>query len=259
MSLKSIIGSSVQRVVNVVWPPRSLLSEKRVEHQGTIEAEIWADLPFISGPICYCCGIPMEGSFHPESLCGACSAQAPSFDMARAVLEYDDLTRPLVLQLKHAGRKDGVKTYANWLAQIAPNLDGIDLIVPVPAHWTRIFERGFNQAAWLSQALSKLCKKPWRPDVLIRRRKTVSQNGLSQKGRQRNVEGAFSAISSLNGMNILLVDDVYTTGATLESCAKALKRAGARTVYAVSLLRVCRPQTIDIVDEPIADEIDAKI
>lgn len=182
-------------------------------------------------------------------------AEPPAFDKARAVLAYDDLTRPLVLALKHAGRKDGVKLFANWIAQIVPNIDEIDLIVPVPAHWTRLFERGYNQAAWLAQALGKQSRKTWRPDVLIRHRKTGSQNGLSLKGRQRNVQGAFKVVRRLDGMSILLVDDVYTTGATLEACAKALKRSGARNVYAVSLLRVCKPKTIDEIDEPILEKL----
>lgn len=257
MSLKSILGWSVHKVSNLIWPPRSLLSEKRVEHQGTIEAELWCDLPFIAGPICYCCGIPMQGAFHPESLCGVCMAEPPAFDKARAVLAYDDLTRPLVLALKHAGRKDGVKLFANWIAQIVPNIDEIDLIVPVPAHWTRLFERGYNQAAWLAQALGKQSGKTWRPDVLIRHRKTGSQNGLSLKGRQRNVQGAFKVMRRLDGMNILLVDDVYTTGATLEACAKALKRAGAKNICAVSLLRVCKAKTIDDIDGPILEKLNA--
>ncbi|KAF0117300.1 MAG: putative phosphoribosyl transferase [Hyphomonadaceae bacterium] len=257
MALKTILSSSVHKLSNLIWPPRSLLSDKRVEHQGTIEAELWSELPFIAGPICFCCGVPMEGVFHPESLCGVCMAQPPAFDKARAVLAYDDLTRPLVLALKHGGRKDGVKLFAIWMAEITPNIDDLDLIVPVPAHWTRLFARGYNQAAWLAQALSKQCAKPWRPDVLIRQRKTGSQNGLSLKGRQRNVQGAFRVKGRLDGMKILLVDDVYTTGSTLEACAKVLKRAGANQICSVSLLRVCKPKTINDIDEPILEKLNA--
>lgn len=257
MSLNHYFSAALNKATNLVWPPRSLLSNKRIETQSTIEAEIWKDLPFLSGPKCFCCGVPMEDSFHPESLCGPCIAVPPHFDIARAVLAYDDLTRPLVLALKHAGRKDGVKLFAKWMKQYCPN--DSDLIVPVPSHWTRLFERGFNQAAWLAQALARETKIKWSPEILIRHRKTNSQNGLSTKGRARNVQGAFSVKGDIKGKNIILIDDVYTTGSTLDACAKALKKAGAKKVIAIALLRVCKPIVIEEFETPIIEKLDYEI
>lgn len=243
----------LRKTADIIWPPRSLLSENRVERQGTIEFEKWQELNFVSGAKCSCCGIPLEDSFAPDVLCGACIAEAPIFDSARAPLIYDDVSRQLILALKHAGRKDGVKLMANLMKDACEKIDHADLIIPVPLHWTRLFSRGFNQSAWLAQEISRLSGAKWCPHTLIRKRKTESQNGKSFVGRRRNMDGAFQVKKSVKGQNILLIDDVFTTGATVRACARTLKHAGAQSVDVITLLRVNRPRTIEIDNEPIND------
>ncbi len=243
----------LRKTADLIWPPRSLLSEALVERQGTIEFEKWQELNFISGSKCSCCGIPLEDSFAPDVLCAACIAEKPIFDSARAPLIYDEYSKPLILALKHAGRKDGAKLMANLMKEASFDFENIDLIIPVPLHWTRLFSRGFNQSAWLSQELSKLMQKPWCPDTLVRRRKTESQNGKSFIGRRRNMGGAFATKKPIMGKNILLIDDVFTTGATVRACARTLKRAGANRVDVLTLLRVNRPRSIELDKEPIID------
>jgi ComF family protein len=120
-------------------------------------------------------------------------------------------------------------------------IEEADFIAPAPMHWRRLAERSFNQAAWLAKALARATGKPWRPSALRRVKKRRSQEGLSASERRRNVQGAIKAGGRFEGKTILVVDDVFTTGATLEACARALRKAGAAKVHGVTLARVVRP------------------
>src|SRR5262249_8074795 len=135
--------------------------------------------------------------------------------------------------------------FARWLTRAGTALvDDADLIVPVPLHWLRLFSRRYNQAALLASALGKLADKPAVNDLLVRRRHTPSQGGLRAPARHRNRAGAFALHrrrrSLVAGKRILLVDDVFTTGATVSSCARAMLRGGARAVDVLTLARVVR-------------------
>ncbi|HVY02299.1 MAG TPA: ComF family protein [Caulobacterales bacterium] len=239
-------GKLVTIAADLIWPPRSLLSERIVSRPGVIEPELWARLTFLSAPCCARCGFPFELDAGPDALCGACAAEPPAFDRARAALAYDDLSRTLVLDIKRGARRDGLRAYAAWMRLAGAELiEQADVLIPTPLHWTRLVGRRFNQAAWLAQALGGLCAKPVDLFALRRVKRRRSQAGLNAGQRRRNVTGAFAAAKSggsrLNGKNVVLVDDVFTTGATAEACARALKRAGARRVDVLTLARVVRP------------------
>jgi ComF family protein len=231
---------------DLIWPPRSLLSERIVSRPGAIEPELWVRLAFLSPPCCARCGFPFELDAGAEALCGACAAEAPAFDRARAAVAYDDLSRTLVLDIKRGARRDGLPAYAAWMRLAGAGLvEEADVLVPAPLHWSRLLARRFNQAAWLAQALGALAGKPVDLFALRRVKRRKSQAGLDAGQRRRNVTGAFrvgaAGARRLNGKNVLLVDDVFTTGATAEACAKALKRAGAARVDVLTLARVVRP------------------
>jgi ComF family protein len=233
---------------DLIWPPRSLLSDARVAKAGTIEPDLWQALEFLYGSTCHRCGVPLPEATAPESICPSCLAHLPNYRFMRSALAYDDVSKPLVLGMKHGARKDGVAVYANWMIEAAPFVQHADLIVPVPLHWTRLFSRGYNQAGWLAQAIAKRSGRPYSPQALIRKRRTPSQNGLSSAGRARNVEGAFVVGQDVVGKHIVLVDDVFTTGATIKACTKVLLRAGAATVDGVAMARVVRPTQIEVPD-----------
>jgi ComF family protein len=235
-------------LTDLIWPPRSLLSDARVAKAGTIEPELWQAIDFLYGISCVSCGVPLPQATAPESLCPVCLAKKPAFRHMRAALAYDDISKPLVLSMKHGARKDGVSVYAAWMIEAAPFARDVDMIIPVPLHWTRLWTRGYNQAGWLAQAIARKLGKHYAPLALLRKRRTPSQNGLSSSGRMRNVEGAFAVAQDVAGKHILLVDDVYTTGATINACAKALLKAGAATVDGIAMARVVRPTEVDVPD-----------
>ncbi|MEM8919959.1 MAG: ComF family protein [Pseudomonadota bacterium] len=237
------------RTINgLVWPPRSLITGELVEGPGLIEPEYWRMLDFVTAPLCIRCGAPFEAylgeAADADQSCAACIAKPPAYDRARAALAYSDVSRDLILPLKYAGRRDGLALMASWTVNAGKELcDDAELIVPIPLHYTRLARRGFNQAGWLAAAISRQTGVPLSVDALKRVRATPTQAGKSARGRRRNVAGAFSVRrpKRVKDRRILLVDDVFTTGATVEACAKVLRRAGAVSVDVVTVARVVRP------------------
>ena len=175
------------------------------------------------------------------------SRLSPAFDRARAIMRYDDASRKPVLALKHADRLDLVPAFGRWLERSGRELLGqSDVIVPVPLHRLRLWRRRYNQSAELARALARHGALAVDPFALCRTRPTPSQGQMpSASARRKNVRGAFTVPenrrSAVDGKVVLLVDDVLTTGATANACAKALKRAGAAKVFVLALARVVRP------------------
>jgi ComF family protein len=161
-------------------------------------------------------------------------------------MRYDDASKAMLLALKHADRLDLAPGFARWLERTGRELIAeTDLIVPVPLHRGRFWLRRYNQSAELARALSRLCARPFDPTLLVRARATPSQGEMSSvAARRRNVSGAFrvpkSSRTRLRERNILLIDDVLTTGATVDACAQALERAGAARVLVLAMARVSR-------------------
>ncbi|MBY9066393.1 ComF family protein [Hyphomonas sp. WL0036] len=234
-----------------LWPPRSLISGDRGEGAGPLKPEEFQKIRFLTDPVCNWCGVPLDYDIGPEAECPACIARPPRWDRARAAFVYDEVSRRPVLDLKRAGRRDGLEILAGWMARSGSQLlEEADLIVPVPLHYTRLIKRGFNQSAWLAQAVGKGTGRRVCVDALKRTRRTPSQAGLSNRARRRNVTGAFDVRASrhklVEGKRILLIDDVLTTGATLNACVRALKRAGARQIDVLVLARVVREVDVTI-------------
>jgi ComF family protein len=237
----------MRAVVDGLLPPCCLGCGAGVERQGTLCAECWTSLTLLGPPCCACCGHPFPYAADDVALCAACSARPPVFDSARAVFRYDDASRTLVLRFKHADETHGAAFFGHWLARAGMPLCGrADLIAPVPLHRWRLLARRYNQAALLAGALARAADKPLAVDLLQRRRHTPSQARLSPVARRRNVRAAFALrrqwTERVRDRRVLLVDDVFTTGATVEECARVLRRAGASGVDVVTLARVVRPR-----------------
>lgn len=228
--------------LDLLLPRDTLDGEARVGAHG-LPADAWARIHFLDGPVCDGCGAPFDYDPGPGVRCSACMARPRAFDAARAACLYDEVSRDPILKLKHADRTDLAPMFARWLSRAAAELlEEAEAIAPVPLHPARLLGRRYNQAAEVARPLAALAAVPYLPDALVRRRATESQGGKSGAGRRRNVAGAFHVPErrrrQVEGRRILLVDDVMTTGATLEGCAKALKRAGAVRVDVAVLARV---------------------
>jgi ComF family protein len=238
--------ATANRLLDLLFPPRSL-NEDRQDLDGVqsfgMTAAAWGRIHFIEAPFCDGCGAPFDFDLGFGARCAPCQARTPAFDRARAACLYDEHSRDLILKLKHADRTDLAGLFARWLsravADIAPD---IDAVAPVPLHRWRLLGRRYNQAAEIARPLARMRGLAYFPDAVIRKRATASQGGRSGSSRRRNVAGVFSVApgwrTRVAGKRILLVDDVLTTGATVEGCARALKAAGAARVDVAVIARV---------------------
>lgn len=230
------------RTLNVLFPPQCLGCDVLVPTHGTLCVGCWEKIRFITEPMCACCGLPFEYAIGDGALCGECLREHPPFSRARSAFVYDEHSKSLILKFKYNDQLYLSSVYNTWLAKAGADLIAAsDLIVPVPLHWRRFVGRRYNQAALLAQSLAKKTRLPVQENVLMRKRATTQQTGLSRKQRQDNVRGAFAVNprhkAAIQGKSVLLIDDVFTTGATLSTCAEVLLKGGAGNVNVLTLAR----------------------
>ncbi len=241
-----------QTFLNEILPPVCPVTLEPVERQGMLASRAFQALDLIAPPCCRVCGRPFASQtlFDSEEigedlLCAECLNHPPPFDKARAALVYNDGSRRLILAFKHGDKTFLTKTLVPFMYQAGRQiLDESDYLVPVPLHYFRLLHRRYNQSALLSTVLSRLCGKETLLDALIRLRHTPMQGRRSAEQRRKNVRAAFAlrpgAAEKINGKAVCLIDDVYTTGATVRECAKELKRMGASRVFVLTLSRTSR-------------------
>lgn len=235
-----------QKALRLVYPPRCVSCGDLVERDFALCPRCWGEMAFLSGLVCDSCGLPLPGvsSDGPE-YCDACLAHPPPWSRGRAALAYRERGRALVLALKRGDRTDLARPAAQWMLRAArPILQPGLLVAPVPLHRWRLLARRYNQAALLSQHVAAGVPAEHRADLLIRRRRTESQEGKSRDARFANLDGAIAVAprhaACLRGRQVLLVDDVMTSGATLAAAAEACRAAGAREVRVLVLARVAK-------------------
>ncbi len=247
--LAPALTAALGGLLNAVLPPRCLRCGADVAQSGALCPDCWDGLTFLSDPQCQRCGVPFETEPAEDAICGACAARPPVFDRARAVFAYDDASRDLILGFKHSDRTDAAPGLGRWLCRAGEGLiRSADVIAPVPLHHWRLVRRRYNQSALLARSVARRTGVPVVYDLLRRDRATPSQGGLGRGARRRNVANAFSVSARRRGFvsdrRVLLVDDVLTTGATAESCARALTQAGAAAVDVLTVARVVTPRTL---------------
>ncbi len=230
-------------VVDFVFPPRCPLCGAGVSAQAGLCASCWSTLAIPGEPSCGLCSRPFDDDALAGSTCAPCLASPPRHDGIAAATLYNDASRKLVLAFKHGNRLGLAKLMAPLMAaRLAGREESDWVIVPVPLHRWRLWRRGYNQAAVLGQELARLTGAALAVDALERRKPTVSLGGLGRSARQRELRGAIRISrqggSAVSGRDVLLVDDVLTSGATSDACVSALRRAGASKVVVTCFARV---------------------
>jgi ComF family protein len=243
------LACAARALFDVLLPPRCAICGAEVDRQGLLCADCFRQTGFISDPFCARCGVPFGSAAlgGPEQLCPACRDEPPVFGRARAALRYDAQGRRLILPFKHADRTELTAVLAPHMARAgATLLRDADMLVPVPLHRWRLFSRRYNQAALLAKALGRLAGRPCVVDALRRIRATASLGDKSAAERAAEVTDAFvvrpSRARSLRDRRVLLIDDVMTSGATGNACARALLAAGATSVDVLVAARVPDPR-----------------
>ena len=237
------LRAPLRLALDVALPPLCPACRDVVGESAGLCAACWSKLSPIERPFCERLGIPFVYDPGPGILSMQAIADPPAYTRARAAVRYDDVARALVHALKYADRLDLAPTMGNWMARAGRELlADADAIVPVPLHWRRSWARRFNQSAALSKIISERSGIPVVFEALKRVKATPQQVGLSKSERALNVQGAFRVSPAgkvdVSRRRIVLVDDVLTSGATVDACARALLRAGARQVDVLTFARV---------------------
>lgn len=241
----SIVSGALRGLVDLALPPRCPGCGSEDVDSDAFCQSCWDGLDLLGPPQCDACGIPLPGSGEQnQASCGACLAQAPAHAGIFAAVRYADLPGDLAMRLKY-GRKTGLaRRMAQLMHRILPAHDRFDdpFLVPVPLHRWRLWRRGFNQAVLIGEQLSQRTGHRMLVDALVRTRSTRPLKGMNARERAREVQGAIAVnprrIQAIAGRDILLVDDVLTSGATTMAAVEALKQAGARRVGITAFARV---------------------
>ena len=239
--LRGGVRAMLRHALDAALPPLCPSCREPLGDGAGLCAACWSKLSFIEKPYCARLGIPFIYDPGPGLLSMEAIAAPPAYDRARAAVRYDDVARALVQAFKYGDRLDLAPMMGQWMARAGSELlGGADALIPVPLHWRRLWSRRFNQSAALAGAISKICGVPLLHDALKRVRATAQQVGLSKTERADNVQGAFRVPdkSQTAGRRLVLIDDVLTSGATADTCAKALLRAGAAHVDVLVFARV---------------------
>ncbi len=245
MVIKSICSFFLDKLL----PPQCSRCSCRTADSHKLCGDCWEKIRFLDNPQCQLCGWPFEFETKDHFLCADCSRQPPLFTKGRSALQYDDITRHMIIKFKHG---DGVylsKTFATLMKKASGDVfEEADILMPIPLHRWRLFRRGYNQSALLVKNLAKLSKIPAAYHVLCRHKSTKSQEGLSRKERLMNMRNVFCVPEKkkrlVQNKVIVLIDDVWTTGATLTEACRTLLSCGAREVRVLTLARVIRPNQI---------------
>ncbi len=241
-----VIGNILNSIVNFVFPPQCYVCKKILESEDGLCFECLSKINFITKPRCSCCGIPFEFNIEGKNkklLCPKCMLKYYRFDECISSVRYDDISKKIILPFKHGDRTNFAKFMAKIMYTSGKSIiEKSDIIIPVPIHFTRMLKRKYNQSSLLCKFIGKRSNKPVLYSLLIRKHATASQGHFSLTQRKQNILGAFTIKNpdKIKGKNILLIDDVFTTGATVNECSKILKQNGANKVYVLTFARAVK-------------------
>lgn len=238
------IKSALNVVLDFALPPRCAGCGSIVGQLHSFCPDCWTEVEFLGDSGCTSCGLPLEAT--DAELCGVCIAKPPRIQRTRAAVAYGDLSRSIAIKLKYGRKVALARTMARYMAPLVSKDGGAPILIPVPLHRTRLWQRGFNQSALVARELAKATGLRSEERLLRRVKRTPALKGMSLSQRRKTVAGAFNVDPSaeLAGRTVVLIDDVLTTGSTANACARALKLAGAGRVELVSWARVIKPMQL---------------
>lgn len=241
--IKSLLARAGRGAARMLFPPVCGGCRNIVSEPGALCPICWPQLRFLEQPWCDVLGTPMSFEMGANLVSADAIANPPPFDKARSAAAYDGIARRMVQNLKYRDRTDLAPWMARWMMRAGVSLiKDADVVVPVPLHRRRFLLRRFNQSAELARAIARLSEIEYAPEALIRIRSTRKQVGLAAREREYNVRGAFrvpdEAEIKIRGRNVLIIDDVYTTGATVYSASRALKKAKPSGISVLTFARV---------------------
>ncbi|HYD13397.1 MAG TPA: ComF family protein [Allosphingosinicella sp.] len=236
-------GKALKPALDFALPPRCPGCGAVTEAPHRFCLDCWSALRFLGEPCCARCALPFDYESGPDVHCGACLAEPPGFDRLRAAVVYGEISRKVALKLKYGGRPGVAETMARFMERHVAAQENM-IVVPVPLHRWRIWRRGYNQSALIATALARRTGLEPRLDLIRRVKRTPPLRGMGPRERRDAVRGAFKVDSPLRAFvkdrPVLLIDDVYTSGATANACAGALRRAGAARIEVLCWARVVK-------------------
>jgi ComF family protein len=238
-----IIRTALETLLDFALPPRCAGCGSIVGQLHSFCPDCWTEVEFLGESGCSTCGLPLEAT--DAEHCGVCIAKPPRIQRTRAAVAYGELSRSIAIKLKYGRKVALARTMARYMAPLVSK-DAAPILVPVPLHRTRLWQRGFNQSALVARELAKATGLRSEEGLLRRVKRTPALKGMSLSQRRKAVAGAFNVDPSaeLAGRTVVLIDDVLTTGSTANACARALKLAGAERVELVSWARVIKPMQL---------------
>jgi ComF family protein len=244
-----LAGRAATRLLDLVLPQRCPLCATPLDRGPALCGACWSALPLVVPPVCDVLGTPFPHAMGSGAVSPAALAAPPVYARARSAALHEGPARRLVHALKFADRHEVAGLMARLMARAGRELlDPADAVLPVPLHPRRLFSRRFNQSAMLARDIARLSGRPLLLDVLMRKKPTRRQVGLTRRQRARNVQGAFAVrdAEAIRGKRLVLVDDVLTTGATVEAAARVLLKAGAQEVCVLTFARVVSGEAASI-------------
>ena len=246
MSLKELLNE----VGDIIFPPQCIACTEIISQlsERVFCPSCLSKISFVTGSICPICGLPFLDSPAESHICGDCLQSLPCYAKARAVASFESIIMDAIHKFKYGRNISAGGALGSFMAGFSfPDFDFSEysLLIPVPLHIKRLRERGFNQSLLLAEEMGKKHKLPVNFSLLKRCNFTLTQTGLNKAEREKNIKGAFTVTdkNKIAGKCIILVDDVFTTGSTINECARVLMKAGAQKVAALTLSRVIRKPT----------------
>jgi ComF family protein len=246
-AVAALARHALRPILDFALPPRCPGCAAIIAEPHRFCLACWSALAFLGPPCCARCALPFAYGEGVEVVCGRCLAEPPAYHRLRAAVAYGEISRAVALKLKYGGRPGVAETIAGLMQRhLDADADAEPVLVPVPLHRWRLWRRGYNQAALIAAALARRSGLAAQLDLLDRVKATPVLRGMGPRERRQAVRGAFRVNpkhkAGLAGRRIVLVDDVYTSGATANACARILKRAGAARVDVLCWARVVKPE-----------------